>query len=69
MTASTIGAAQRQAARIVGFTYLFAMLTAVLGFYIRGHLTVEGNAVETAQHFAQALARLSLRLPWVTDIK
>jgi Domain of unknown function (DUF4386) len=51
MTISTLDESQRQAARVVGFTYLFAMVTAVFAeMFVRGQLIVPDNAVETAQN-------------------
>ena len=45
MTISTIDESQRKAARVVGFTYLFAMATAVFAeMYVRGRLIVPDNA-------------------------
>jgi len=51
MTISTIDESQRKAARVVGFTYLFAMATAVFAeMYVRGTLIVADNAAETARN-------------------
>ena len=51
MTSSMIDQSQRKAARVVGFTYLCAMAVAVFAeFYVRGHLVVANNAVDTARN-------------------
>jgi hypothetical protein len=51
MTISTIDESQRKAARVVGFTYLFAMATAFFAeFYVHENLIVYDNAVETARN-------------------
>jgi Domain of unknown function (DUF4386) len=51
MTISIIDESQRKAARVVGFTYLFAMVTAVFAeSYVSGHLIVYDNAAETARN-------------------
>ncbi|MBL7996594.1 DUF4386 domain-containing protein [bacterium] len=73
MTISTIDESQSKAARVVGFTYLFAMVTAVFGNYFRGSLIVSANAVETAQNIIahEYLFRLVLAselLVYVIDI-
>lgn len=50
MTISTIDESQRKAARVVGFTYLFALIPAIFAeFYVRGQLIVYNNAAETAR--------------------
>ena len=73
MTISTIDESQRKAARVVGFTYLFAMVTAIFGFYVRGHLIVPGNAAETAHNIiaSERLFRIGIAsdlITFVTDI-
>jgi hypothetical protein len=51
MTVSTIDESQRKAARVVGFTYLFAMATAVFAeLYVRGRLVVPDDAAETTRN-------------------
>lgn len=51
MTISTIDESQRKAARVVGFTYLFAMATSVFAeVYVRGQLIVADNVAETARN-------------------
>ena len=51
MTRRTIEPAQRKAARVAGFTSLFAMATVVFAQYgISAHLVVAGNAAETARN-------------------
>lgn len=45
---------QRKAARVVGFTYLFALVVAVFAeFYVRFTLVVPGNAAQTAQNILE----------------
>jgi hypothetical protein len=70
---AAIDESQRKAARVVGFTYLFAMVTAIFGFYVRGHLIVPGNAAETARNImaSELLFRAGIAsdlLTFVTDI-
>lgn len=49
MTIGTIDESQRKAAKLVGFTYLFALVPAIFAeFYVRGHLVVFDNAAQTA---------------------
>ena len=49
MTISTIDESQRKAAKVVGFTYLFALVPAIFAeFYVRAHLVVFDNAAQTA---------------------
>ena len=51
MAISTIDESQRKAARVVGFSYLFAMATAIFAeSYARGHLIVANDAAETARN-------------------
>jgi hypothetical protein len=51
LTISTIDESQRKAARVVGFTYLFALVPAVFAeFYVCGQLIVSNNAAETARN-------------------
>jgi hypothetical protein len=51
MTISAIDESQRKAARVAGFSYLFALATAVFAeFYVRGQLIVQANAAETARN-------------------
>ena len=68
MTTSSIDESQRKAAKVVGFTYLFTMVTAVLAFYIRGQLIVYDNATETAQKIVthELLYRLSIACDLIT---
>jgi uncharacterized membrane protein (GlpM family) len=73
MTVGTIAESQRRAARVIGFTYLLAMASAIVGFYIRGHLTVAGNAAETAHNImaSERLFRVGIAsdvVTFVTDI-
>lgn len=50
MTNRTIDTSERKAARVVGFSYLFAIATGVFAdFYVRGTLIVADN-VETARN-------------------
>jgi hypothetical protein len=51
MPSSPIDPSQRRAARIVGGAYIAAMVIAVFAeFYVRGHLVVANNAVDTARN-------------------
>lgn len=51
MTTSSIDESQRRAARVAGFTFLFAMAIVVLANYgINFRLIVPGNAVDTARN-------------------
>jgi hypothetical protein len=51
MTIDTIDESQRKAARVVGFSYLFALPPAIFAeFYVRGHLIASGNVAQTAQN-------------------
>jgi hypothetical protein len=51
MTISAINESQRKAARVVGFSYLFAMATAVFAeLYVRDRLIVPDDAAETARN-------------------
>lgn len=73
MTIGTIDESQRSAARVVGITYLLAMVSAVLGFYIRGDLIVSGSAAETAHNIvaSERLFRIGIAsdvVTFVTDI-
>ena len=43
-----VSRSQREAARLIGASYLVAMATAVFGFYVRGQMVVPGNATATA---------------------
>ncbi len=47
MTISTIDESQRKAARVVGFTYLLAMVAAIFEFSVRAHLTASNNGAES----------------------
>ncbi len=69
MTLITIDESQRKAARVVGFTYLFAMVTANFAeFYVRAHLIVANNAVETARNIIahERLFRLNIASDLIT---
>ena len=49
MTIGTIDKSQRKAAKVVGFTYLFALVPAIFAeFYVRTGLVVFDNATQTA---------------------
>ena len=49
MTIATIDDSQREAATVVGFTYLFALVPAIFAeFYVRAQLVVFDNAAQTA---------------------
>lgn len=58
--------AQRAAARLAGFLYLFTNITAGLAFYVRSQLMVRGDAVQTARNFAAS--ERSLRIAIVTEL-
>jgi hypothetical protein len=74
MTISAIDESQRKAARIVGFTYLFAMATAVFAeFYVHARLIVPDNAADTARNIMahERLWRLGIAsnlLCFLTDV-
>jgi len=70
---AAIDESQSKAARVVGFSYLLAMATAVFGFYVRGHVIVPGNAAETARNVlaSELLFRAGIAsdvITFVTDI-
>ena len=51
MTIGTINDSQRKAAKVVGFTYLFALVPAIFAeFYVRTQLIVFDNAAQTARN-------------------
>jgi hypothetical protein len=51
MTIGTIDELQRKAARLVGFSYLFALPPAIFAeFYVRAQLIASGNAAQTARN-------------------
>jgi hypothetical protein len=51
MTIGTIDESQRKAAKVVGFTYLFALVPAIFAeFYVRANLVVFDNAAQTAMN-------------------
>src|SRR3989475_7026265 len=51
MTIGTIEESQRKAAKVVGFSYLFALPPAIFAeFYVLGRLLVYNNAVDTARN-------------------
>jgi hypothetical protein len=51
MTSSTIDEPDREAARVVGFAYLFALPPAIFAeFYVRGQLIVFDNVAQTARN-------------------
>src|SRR5712692_3319615 len=74
MTISTIDESQRKAARVVGFSYLFAMVTAYFAeFFVHARLIVPDNAVETARNIIahERLWRLGIAsylLCFLTDV-
>lgn len=66
---SAISPAQRTAAKVVGFLYLFQMATAIFGeSFVRGRLIVRGDATQTALNIvgAERLFRLSIAGDLVT---
>ena len=51
MTIDTIDESQRKAARVVGFSYLFALPPAIFAeFYVRTQLIAFGSAAQTARN-------------------
>ena len=67
MTLRTIEPAQRTAAKVAGFLYLFLMATANFAeFYARGRLIVPGDAVQTATKIAAS--EWLFRLAVVSDL-
>jgi hypothetical protein len=51
MTIGAIDESQREAAKVVGFSYLFALPPAIFAeFYVRTHLITFGNVAQTAQN-------------------
>ena len=63
MGITTIDESQRKAARVVGATYLFALVTSVFAeFYARGKLIVYNDAEQTAQNILahEGLFRLGI---------
>ena len=51
MTFGTIDESQRKAAKVVGFTYLFALVPAIFAeFYVRANLVVFDNSAQTAMN-------------------
>ena len=54
MTITNIDESQREATRIAGFTFVFAMVIVMFGnLYISANLIVPGNAVETARNILE----------------
>jgi hypothetical protein len=74
MTIGTIDESQRKAARVVGFSYLFALVTANFAeFYVHARLIVPDNATETARNIMahERLWRLGIAsnlLCFLTDV-
>lgn len=69
MTPPAIEPAQRSAARLAGFLYLFQMATAVFGqSFVRDRLIVRGDATKTAENIlgSERLFRLSVAGDLVT---
>jgi hypothetical protein len=69
MAIYTIDESQSKAAKVVGFTYLFALVTANFAeFYVRGHLIVAGNAAQTARNIMaqETLFRLGIASDLIT---
>ncbi|MFN7961878.1 MAG: DUF4386 domain-containing protein [Thermoanaerobaculia bacterium] len=51
MSAATVDASQRRAAKIIGLAYLLGMATAIFAdVYVRGRLIVPDSAIETARN-------------------
>lgn len=73
MTNSTIDESQRKAARVVGFTYLLAMVAAIFEFSVRARLIGPPNGAETVRNIMahQLLFRLSIAselIVFATDV-
>lgn len=73
MINSTIDESQRQAAKVVGFTFLFAIVIVVIANYgISFRLAVPGNAVDTARNIMahETLFRINIacNLIYVMDV-
>lgn len=69
MAIGTIDQSQRRAASVVGFTYLFALVTANFAeFYVRGHLIVSDDAAQTARNIVahELLFRLGIASDLIT---
>jgi hypothetical protein len=63
MSTDPIDESQRKAAKVVGFTYLLALVPAIFAeFYVRGSLVVFDNAAQTAQNIVahETLFRLGI---------
>jgi Domain of unknown function (DUF4386) len=63
MTVGTIGESQRKAAKVVGFSYLFALPPAIFAeFYVRNQLIAFDNAAQTARNIVahERLFRLGI---------
>jgi hypothetical protein len=69
MTISTVDGSQRKAARVAGFMYLFAMVTALIGFYVRSRFIV-ADAGQTARNIVahEGLFRLSIVSELLTSV-
>ncbi len=59
---ATIEPAQRTAARVVGFLYVFTMLTSMFGYYARGPMVTGADVMQTARNIAASdrLFRMSI---------
>jgi uncharacterized protein DUF4386 len=67
----TIEPAQRTAAKVVGFLYLFTMATAMFSqLYVHGRLIVRGDAVSTARNIAasERLFRIGIASDLITVV-
>ena len=63
MTTSAIEETQRNAAKVVGYAYLFALIPAIFAeFYVSGQLIVSNNVAETARNIVahERLFRLGI---------
>jgi hypothetical protein len=73
-TMTEADAIQRRWARVVGFSYVFALVPAIFAeFYVAGHLFVSDNAIATAQNIIahERLFRLGIAsnlLVFATDV-
>ena len=66
----TLEPAQRTAARVAGFLYLFTNATAIFAFAARGQLIVRNDAAQTAQNIAasERLFRLGIAAELITVV-
>jgi hypothetical protein len=70
MTFRAIEPAQRTAAKMAGFIYLFQMATGIFGFYAKDQLIVSADAVQTAKNIAasEQLFRIGIVSDLITNL-